>query len=105
MNEIVKERLDEIKKIASDNGVKEVYLFGSATGETPKRFNPLKSDIDISIVFEKKGHFKGIADIFFNIENELGHLFHPIPVNVGQFENAKKTRFKKLYNKYKKRIV
>ncbi len=66
---IVDQQAEQIGALCRKHGVRELYLFGSALRED---FGP-KSDIDLAVVFSRKG-VAGSFDQYFDFKSELEQL-------------------------------
>jgi predicted nucleotidyltransferase len=70
MEEKIKKKLPQIKKIFTKNGAVRVYLFGSAaTGKSNK-----DSDVDFLYTFSEDLNYETYADNYFNLLHELQDL-------------------------------
>jgi len=67
--EDIEEKKDQIHALCRKHAVIELYLFGSALRED---FGP-HSDIDLAVVFSRKG-IAGSFDQYFDFKSELEHL-------------------------------
>ena len=66
MQEIIKDKLTDLKKLCQDYDVRTMYVFGSACSD---RFND-KSDIDILVSF-KDISIEKYTDNYFELHYEL----------------------------------
>ena len=71
MQEFIKDKLDDLKKLCQDYDVKTMYVFGSACTD---KFND-KSDIDILISF-KDLSIEKYTDNYFELHYKLEELFN-----------------------------
>jgi len=71
MQEIIKEKLNDLKKLCQDYDVKTMFVFGSACTE---KFNN-ESDIDILISF-KDISIQNYTDNYFELHYKLEALFN-----------------------------
>lgn len=71
MQELIKDKLEELKKMCQDYDVKTMHVFGSACTE---KFND-KSDIDILISF-KDITIEKYTDNYFDLHYKLEELFN-----------------------------
>ena len=71
MNRIVKERLNDIVKLCENNGVKSLYIFGSANTD---KFDK-KSDIDFLIAFKDSLSIEEYTENYFTLQYKLRELF------------------------------
>ena len=70
MNRIVKERLNDIIKLCENNGVKSLYVFGSAnTNEFDKN-----SDLDFLIAFQESLSIEEYTENYFTLQYKLREL-------------------------------
>jgi predicted nucleotidyltransferase len=67
--EVIEERKEQIHALCRKYAVIELYLFGSALRED---FGP-HSDIDLAVVFSRKG-IAGSFDQYFDFKSELEQL-------------------------------
>jgi predicted nucleotidyltransferase len=67
MNTTIKNKLPQIIAVFKKYGVKEAYLFGSATNDT---FNK-KSDVDFLYTFDENLDYETYANNYFILVNEL----------------------------------
>jgi predicted nucleotidyltransferase len=72
MNRIVKEKLNDIIRLCENNGVKSLYIFGSAN--TDKFDN--KSDIDFLIAFKESLSIEEYTENYFTLQYKLRELFN-----------------------------
>ncbi len=70
MQELIKENLNDLKKLCQDYDVKTMHVFGSACTD---KFND-KSDIDILISF-KEISIEKYTDNYFDLHYKLEELF------------------------------
>ncbi len=71
MQELIKDKLEELKRLCQDYDVKTMHVFGSACTE---KFND-KSDIDILISF-KDITIEKYTDNYFDLHYKLEELFN-----------------------------
>ena len=71
MNPVIEKKLDEIKQICSQLGVKSLYVFGSATGD---EFNA-ESDLDFLISFDENLTIEQYTNNYFELHYRLKDLF------------------------------
>jgi predicted nucleotidyltransferase len=71
MQRLIKDKLNELKKLCQDYDVKTLYVFGSACTD---KFND-KSDIDILISF-KDISIEKYTDNYFELHYKLEELFN-----------------------------
>ncbi len=70
MNRIVKERLNDIKKLCENHGVKSLYVFGSANTDT---FD-MNSDVDLLISFKEDLAIEEYTENYFSLHYKLREL-------------------------------
>lgn len=71
MQEVIKYKLDDLKKLCQDHDVRTMYVFGSACTD---KFND-NSDIDILISF-KDMSIETYTDNYFNLRYKLEDLLN-----------------------------
>ncbi len=71
MQEEIKNKIEEVKRLCSTLGVNRLYVFGSAT---TKDFNE-NSDVDFLISFDENLTIEEYTNNFFLLHEELNKLF------------------------------
>ena len=75
MHRIIRQNLQEIIRICTHRKVRRLSVFGSAADD---RFDPVKSDIDLLVEFEKMQPAEH-AELFFGLAEDLEHqLCRPV---------------------------
>jgi hypothetical protein len=73
MNPVITNNLSKIQEVCKKYKVKELYAFGSVTGND---FNE-KSDVDLLVEFDKsKIPLEDFADNFFDLADNLENIFN-----------------------------
>jgi uncharacterized protein len=72
MNKIVKDRLNDIVSLCENNGVKSLYIFGSAN---TNKFDE-NSDIDFLIDFNENLSIEEYTENYFKLHYELKELLN-----------------------------
>ena len=71
MDQLVHNRLDDLRRLCEKHHVHQLDLFGSAAED---RFNSEKSDLDFLVEFKKLPPAK-LADTYFDLLNDLRDLY------------------------------
>ena len=72
MNTLLENKMDEIKAICEQNGVKSLFLFGSALAETMSE----NSDVDFAVIFKEELTPLERGDAFFEVIGSLENLLN-----------------------------
>lgn len=100
MNQLVSDKISEIKDICEKNAVAFLYLFGSALNDC---FSST-SDLDFAVVFKDSLSPIEIGEAFFELLNDLEKLFDrkidllsyrviKNPIFKAELDNTKKTLY------------
>jgi len=99
MNQLVSDKISEIKDICEKNDVASLYLFGSALNE---RFNST-SDLDFAVVFKEALSPLETGEAFFELLNDLEKLFNR-KIDLLSYRVVKNPIFKAELDKTKKTL-
>jgi predicted nucleotidyltransferase len=98
MNQLVADKLFELKKICEKNSVSELFLFGSALSQDNFDEN---SDIDFAVIFNAGITPLELGSSFLNLLSELENLFNR-KIDLISYRVVKNPVFKKELDKTKK---